>query len=88
MFLPAVSIVSLQSFLQIEHAQQELWVYRGEFIQDKAPGAPSEVVAEDQNTVYDRDLDDGDWVVADLESNHESAVVSREWEICESPCRI
>lgn len=44
---------------------------RGAYVCDKLPGAPSEAVADNLNTVYEGDFDYGDRSVADLESTPE-----------------
>lgn len=51
------------------------------YVRDKSPGAYSEVVAEELDAVYNGDLDDGDWTVADLESTPGVGVASRAKEI-------
>lgn len=73
-FLSAIPFVSLGSFIRNEDLQNELRVFRGEYVRDKFPDASSEMVAKDLNADYDGDLDNGDWAGADLESTPGSAV--------------
>lgn len=49
----------------------------------KFPDVPSEALAEALDAVYNGDLDDGDWALADLECTPGSTVAGRAGEIHE-----
>lgn len=83
-FLPTVVIVSLGSFIRVEDARQEVWVYHDEYVHHKLPDVSSEVVSEDSDDVFNGDLDNGNWAVADLGSTPEGAVPGRTRKIRQS----
>lgn len=68
----------------MKDARRELWIYHGKYFRDKSPGTHSEVVADDLDDVYDGDLNDGDWALADLEPTTGGTVAGHVREICES----
>lgn len=63
-------------------------IYRGEYVRPNSPGSPSQMVAENFNAIYNRDLHDGDWTVVDLESISSGVCARRATEIGESFCLI
>lgn len=87
-FLHAVVFVSLGSFIQGENTRYELLVYRGKYVCDKLPGAPCEIVAESLDVVYNGDVDDGDWAVAELEHAPGGIIAGHAWEFRELTHRI
>lgn len=65
-----------------------MWVYRGEYVRGTLPSAPSKTAADDSGAVYDGDLDDGDWEVADLEPTPGDVFASRPQKIQECLRRV
>lgn len=51
--------------MDLERARRALWVYRSEFIPDRLLSTPNE--ATDLNAVYNGNVDDGEWKLADLD---------------------
>lgn len=77
-FSSAVAIISLERIFRIEDARHDLWVYRGEYVRDRLPGAPCRLVADDLGAVYDDDLGDRDWARANFEPTR--------WGCCRWSC--
>lgn len=68
----------------MEDARRRLQIYPGKYVRDKSPGAPSEVIVEVMDDVYNGNLNDGDWTLGDLQSTADATVAGREMEISES----
>lgn len=56
----AFDVAGLESVILTADTRQELWVYGGDYIRDKSPGMPGEVVAQNLDAVYDSNFDDDD----------------------------
>lgn len=72
----------------MKDTRREQRIYRGTYACGKSPGAPSEVIAEDLDTIYNGYLDDGDWELAGLPSTSCSTVADHESGIRKSFRRI
>lgn len=77
LFLSAVPVVALGSFICIENALHNLRIYRGKCARNKSSGVPSEAAAGDLDAVHGGDRDDCNWVGADIDSSIGNAAASR-----------
>lgn len=58
-YLPSL-FYSLENFIQVKDARDELRVYRGEYVRDKLRDALDEMFAEDLDAIFGGELHDSD----------------------------
>lgn len=89
-FLPGISAVSLNGLwiMSLEGAFRALRVNYGEVIFDRSPSMQDEAAVANLDAVYDGDMDDYEWVVADIDSTPERAVATCAKEIQECFYRV
>lgn len=65
--------------MDLKGARRDLRVNCSEVLLDGSPNTPYEAAFADLDALYDEDLDDGEWAVADINSTPEVPLPLSQW---------